>query len=208
MMKKMIEKNEKERIDFPAVYEKALENSGEKSAAKSLKEAELEFYNELMIKISYDSANFATFREIGIEEYQKFSSKLMTLIHERREKVLEKDAAMDVDEGIKNQIAYYSNNFYYAIKENCMVDKVEDPQKLLMSLLKTFHDKLEVYEDLEMLHRNVQYFLLLLLQLYRFENKDVTIGFIKAMIDQEKGKKMTLESLDKIKKASFPSEPK
>ena len=42
-----------------------------------------------MTKISYDSANHATFREIGIEDYNKFSSQLMTLIHETRERVLE-----------------------------------------------------------------------------------------------------------------------
>ena len=136
------------------------------------------------MKISYDSANYATFREIGIEEYQQFSSQLMTMIHERREKVLEKNANEDVDEGIKNQIAFYSNTFYYAIKETSRIKKGSDPDKVFLKLLTNFHDKLAKYEDFNLLHRSVQYFLLLLLQMYRFERKEVTIGFIKTMIEK------------------------
>lgn len=49
-----------------------------------------------MTKISYDSANHATIREIGIEEYQKFSARLMSLIHEKRVNLLEKTSNIDV----------------------------------------------------------------------------------------------------------------
>jgi hypothetical protein len=38
----------------------------------------------LITKISYDAAHHATLRELGIAEYQKYSSTLMTLIHEKR----------------------------------------------------------------------------------------------------------------------------
>lgn len=60
----------------------------------------LVFYNLLMTKISYDSAHHATLRELGISEYQKFSSRLMTYIHEKRLSLL-KAAGKDVQTTIK-----------------------------------------------------------------------------------------------------------
>ena len=53
---------------------------------------------------------------------------------------------------------------------------------MLLRLLKTYHDKLAIYQDFDMLHKNVQYFLLPLLQLYQFETKSVTMGFISTMM--------------------------
>lgn len=66
--------------------------------------------------ISNDSANFATIREIGIDEYQKFSARLMSLIHEKRVNLLETTSHIDVSQEIKNEISIYANTFHESIK--------------------------------------------------------------------------------------------
>ena len=55
-----------------------------------------------MIQISFDSANYATLREIGMEDYQRVSSTLMTIIHEKRIDLLESTEDKDVYSEIKN----------------------------------------------------------------------------------------------------------
>lgn len=69
-----------------------------------------------MTMISNDSANFATIREIGIDEYQKFSARLMSLIHEKRVNLLETTSHIDVSQEIKNEISIYANTFHESIK--------------------------------------------------------------------------------------------
>ena len=56
--------------------------------------------------------------------------------------MLEKNVNEDVAESIKNQIALYSNTFYYAIKESSEMQKGLNP---LPKLLKIFHDKFAAY---------------------------------------------------------------
>ena len=82
LMVQMIEKDPKIRINFKNLCALVMDSGSQD------KERELLFYNLLMTKISYDSANHATIREIGIEEYQKFSARLMSLIHEKRVNLL------------------------------------------------------------------------------------------------------------------------
>lgn len=88
----MIEKDPKNRINFKSLSSLILDSDFQD------KERELIFYNLLMNKISFDSANYGTIREIGIEEYQKFSSRLMSLIHEKRVNLLENTSDIDVNE--------------------------------------------------------------------------------------------------------------
>lgn len=50
-----------------------------------------------------------------------------------------------------------------------------------------------------MLYKSAQYFLLLLLLMYNLERKDVSIGYISTIMEQEKNNKMTLNLLESIK---------
>ena len=71
-MKKMIEKDDKARINFKALKELIMKEHQEpKDETKikkkwpqkpTLKEKYLIFYNTLMIQISFDAANYATLR--------------------------------------------------------------------------------------------------------------------------------------------------
>jgi hypothetical protein len=43
------------------------------------------------VEIYHDAVNYATFREIGINNYYEITCKLMTLIHEKRTVYIETD---------------------------------------------------------------------------------------------------------------------
>lgn len=44
-----------------------------------------------MIQLYHDSVNYASLREIGIDNYHEITCKLMTLIHEKRVNFLESE---------------------------------------------------------------------------------------------------------------------
>ena len=78
-------------------------------------------YNKLLVKVYHDSVNFATLREIGIENYYEITCKLMTLIHEKRTSYLEsendgEEEDQEVCEKIKQDISSYHNSFAEPIK--------------------------------------------------------------------------------------------
>jgi hypothetical protein len=65
----------------------------------------------------------------------------------------------------------------------------------LVSLLQKYRDCLKAYDEFEMLHQEVQYFLLLLLLLYNLEKGCVTQDYIYTVIEKEKNHKMNLKKL-------------
>jgi hypothetical protein len=56
----------------------------EKGEAKNKKEELLIVYNKLIVKMYHDAVNYATLREIGLDNYYETTCKLMTLVHEKR----------------------------------------------------------------------------------------------------------------------------
>lgn len=67
----------------------------------------------------HDAVNYATLRELGLDNYYEVTCKLMTLLHEKRTLYIEDDEneqAEEVSEKIKQEISSYHNTFFMAIK--------------------------------------------------------------------------------------------
>jgi hypothetical protein len=201
----LIEKDENARIKFKELSQLMIEDETEKkevtkipsSVLYSEKERLLVFYNMLITKISYDAAHYATLRELGIAEYQKYSSTLMTFIHEKRMGLLK---SREVQPEIKKEIVNYNEFFYSAIKDSMGLSTPADD---LLAVLQKFRDCLKNYADFEMLYQEVQYFLLLLLLLYNLEGGYVSTDYIFTVIEKEKNNKLNLKKLAEITKKNL-----
>jgi hypothetical protein len=193
----MIERNEDARLSFKKLYAKVQdlnrergyggqkekksrkeEESGEKEGeAKNKKEQLLIFYNKLMVTLYHDGVNYASLREIGIDNYYEVTCKLMTLIHSKREKYLEseeKEGEQEVSDKIKQEISSYHNFYATRIEDISKLDEDDTLEKILLDI----YPKLKDYEEYELFMNEVLLFFIDLMLLLALELKVYEANFV------------------------------
>lgn len=73
----------------------------------------------------------------------------------------------------------------------------------LATELQEFQHRLKMYSEYDMLHKGIQYFLLLLLLLYNHERGFVSTDYIFTIVEKEKNNKMNLKKLEELTKKNL-----
>ena len=95
------------------------------------------FYNKVIVKLYHDSVNYASLREIGLDNYYEVTCKLMTLIHNKRTSYLEsedKEGEEEVSDKIKQDISSYHNHFSERIEDLAKLTGQDTLEKVLLEL--------------------------------------------------------------------------
>jgi len=129
----------------------------------------------------HDAVNYATLREIGLENYYEVTCRLMTLVHEKRTIYIENDdkseEGEEVSEKIKQEISSYHNTFWMAIKNIAYVVK-DGKEETLSTLLLLIYTKIKEYTEFDMLMKEVEIYLIDLLLLLSLELEIVKSDYV------------------------------